>query len=159
MKKYREVESYAHYYTKEVLKKWLVSKWDKTKLAGSYDIFDWNANFQDKDRGIKLEYPILTFKNKYLGMDLAWNDYPDLEKAIDSGRKVGCVIDMVILSDGKPKYGIEVVHTHPCSKSKLALLKILKEKYNFIVYEISSWWVLNQIRRPSNMGLCLKLIN
>ena len=137
-KKYRECESYAHRYSKQILKDWLISKWSEDNYSGSYDALSWNAPYSDPDRGIRLEYPIVEVDGVYLGMDPVWTTYPDLEKVREAGKKIAAVIDLVVLSNGKPKYGLEVVHKHECSKTKLLTLTKLKHKYGFQVYEVLS---------------------
>jgi hypothetical protein len=159
-KSYRECESYAHLYSKQILKDWLISKWDEKELTGNYDIFTWFSPFTDEDRGIRLEYPIISrsiSKNtEYYGMDPGWIEYPDLKKVVDSGRSISSVIDLVIMDHGKPKYGLEIVHKHECSRSKLITLAKLKLEYGFDVYEISATWILDQIRRPSSLSSLVK---
>ncbi len=150
-----ECESYAHFYSKKIVKDWLISKWNKDTLIGNFDTFEWYAPFSDSDHGIRLEYPIVEFKSNYMGMDPAWSEYPDLEKVKDAGRNIASVIDLVILDKNKPKYGLEIVHKHECSRSKLITLAKLKQLYNFEVYEISASWILDQIRRPASFGSAL----
>lgn len=154
-KKYRECESYAHLYSKQILKDWLISKWNETSHTGNFDVLSWNAPYSDSDRGIRLEYPIIEVDGSYLGMDPVWTTYPDLKKVRESGKTISAVIDLVVLSDGKPKYGLEVVHKHECSRTKLVTLAKLKNKYGFQVYEINTSWILDQIRRPASFGSAL----
>ena len=150
-----ECESYAHFYSKKVVKDWLTSKYDKDTQVSSFDVFEWYSDYSDKDHGIRLEYPIIEFKSNYLGMDPAWTEYPDLKKIKDAGRQVSCIIDLVILDKNKPKYGLEVVHKHECSRSKLITLAKLNQIYNFQVYEVSASWILDQIKRPKSFGTAL----
>ena len=154
-KKYRGCESYAHLYSKQILKDWLISKWSETTLSGDFDVFSWNAPYSDPDRGVRLEYPIIEVDKSYLGMDPVWTTYPNLEKVKEAGKTISAVIDLVILSDGKPKYGLEVVHKHNCSNTKLVTLAKLKHKYGFQVYEINTSWILDQIQRPASFGHAL----
>ena len=148
-------ESYAHYYSKEILMSWFKKKYDSKKTTSNFYIFDWDTEFRDPDRGIRLEYPIISREIKkseltikeYIGMDPAWprNQYPDLEKVLKNGRQIEAIIDLVVISNGKVKYGLEVVHKHPCSVSKLLFLREMKKKYGFSVYEISAEWIMNQL--------------
>ena len=127
-----------------------------------FDGVNWNADFLDSDRGIKLEYPIISNKinekTNYFGMSVGWTEYPNLERVVESNRNIACIIDLVILSNGKPKYGLEVVHKHSCSPKKIRILTDLSKQYGFAVYEISSLWILDQIKRPSSLCLseCIK---
>jgi hypothetical protein len=139
-------ESYAHYYSKHIMKSWFVQKYNQHKPISNYFIFDWIAEFRDPDKGIRLEYPIISRevkgKKDYFGLDPVWSGkYPDLDKVKDNGRTIEAVIDLVVISENKLKYGIEVVHKHPTPVSKILILKEIK----LPVYEISAKWIMSQL--------------
>ena len=164
MMKYSK-ESYAHYYSKDILMSWFKKKYDPKKKSSNLFIFDWETDFRDPDKGIRLEYPIISREVKgekeYIGMDPVWprNQHPNLEKVIENGRQVEAVIDLVVISNGKVKYGLEVVYKHPCSVSKLLFLREMKKKYGFAVYEISAEWIMGQLTDKIPSILEVKSVN
>lgn len=107
--------------------------------------------------GVKQEYPILKNRKSgaLIGLSAQWSTYPDLdpEKLKARGQKVEMVLDLVISEQGKPKYGIEIVHTHACSKNKRETIKSLRPEFK--VYELSATWVMSQLLDsiPSNVPL------
>lgn len=148
--KYRDTESYMHYYAKEVVQEWLISAWQFNRKHG-YDnklfIFDWKIDCSDQNYGIRLEYPILSKRKPdgtkmVLGVDTIWSEYPDLNSLAD-GVVIEAVLDIAIVETGCLKYGIEIVHKHLCSKNKRSFLK---ENVQASIYELSAEWVLSQVR-------------
>ena len=151
--KYRDTESYMHYYAKELIQQWLISAW-KFNMKNGYNntlyIFDWKIDCSDPNYGVRIEYPILSKlrpdgTKMALGIDTVWGwgEYPSIDN-LDMGVKVEAVLDIAIVEDGHIKYGIEVVHKHLCSKKKRSFLKTTVS--GVLVYEISAEWVLSQIR-------------
>lgn len=159
----KDTESYMHYYAKEIIQSWLISAW-KFNKKHNYDnklfIFDWLIDCSDPGYGIRLEYPVLSKMKPdgtkmVLGIDTVWAEYPDTEK-LANGVKVESVFDLVIIEEGRVKYGIEVVHKHLCTKRKR---EFLKEYVDIPVYEISAEWVLSQIKDsiPPKCWPCVKI--
>lgn len=151
---FKSNESYMHYYAKYTVQEWLISAWQYNRRHG-YDnklyIFDWKISCSDENHGIRLEYPILSKMapngNKILmGFPSLWVNYPDLDNLME-GVKIEAVLDLVIINDGRVKYGIEIVHKHVCGKAKRDFLKTLSQQ-SFKAYELSAEWVLSQIQGP-----------
>lgn len=151
------VESYAHRYAKNIIKDWFIEKWNNNQAKGfpnNYYIFDWIADFRDPMRGIRVEYPIISRKMEdgkveIFGIDPIWTEYPDLQKVSDNGRIINAVLDVAVCSEGKLKYGIEIVYKHRTTAIKSKFLK----QQGIKVYEISALWILNQIRCPASLQL------
>lgn len=153
-------ESYAHHYAKHIVADWITSKWDSMKNSShrrhiNFGSLSWKINCVFGS-GVKEEYPIL--KNQagaLIGLSAQWSTYPDIspEKLKERGQKIEMVLDLVISEQGKPKYGIEIVHTHACSQSKRET--IIQLRPDFKVYELSAQWVLSQLvgRVPSSVPL------
>lgn len=163
------MESYSHHYAKHVLREWLTKKWikcSKTADRANFYIFDWNIDHRDDNYGIYLEYPIVSSpivvsdqsntpstpithstpsQKEFFGINATWKNYPDLsEKSLKSNNlTVEAIIDLVICDNGKPKYGIEVVHKHICSAHKRKFLSQFEPEFK--VYEISSSWIMSQL--------------
>ena len=78
--------------------------------------------------------------------------YPDLDQDELSkrGLNLECVFDVAVISQGQLKYGLEVVHKHPCSRRKLGFLAKLA---GVQCYELQAGWILEQIRRPPKLEL------
>jgi len=144
------MESYMHYYAKEVLQQWLISAWKynrQHKYSNKLYIFEWKIDCRDSNYGIRLEYPILSRRSEagtqVLGVNPVWVDYPDITKG-DPDIKVEAVLDLAIVEDGHLKYGLEVVHKHVCPQSKRTFIQ--KHLCDVPVYEISAEWILSQVK-------------
>jgi hypothetical protein len=150
-------ESYAHRYAKKTVRDWFLEKWDFNQEHGyrnTYYIFDWEATYQHRERGVRLEYPILSRKladdtMEVFGIEPAWGDYPDLEQAKEKGNIVNAILDIAIISNNRLKYGIEIVYKHPTPPIKRKFLS----QQGIEVYEINALWVLNQIRKPAKLEM------
>lgn len=143
------MESNSHYYSKLVVKEWLTKKWNSDlkhhKSHATFGVLDWTINCS-YGPSVYIEYPILKTKyNELLGLATTWVNYPDTthQNLVKYDLKLEMVFDLMISSDGKPKYGIEIVHTHACSMAKKKCIVNLRPAFK--VYEISSTWVMNQL--------------
>ncbi len=156
-------ESYIHKCAKEVLKSWL----DDTPLKTTKKHFDLFEYTPDRESGVFLEYPIvknlnyssLSYNWDMLEMDKnsSWkNEFiPTYEECVNKfNKKPIAVCDVVISSENKPKYFIEIKHKSPVSEIKLNKLKRLGIE-NLI--EIDAYWILSQIAKPKKL-LYKKLI-
>lgn len=160
-RKFKNTESYAHLYSKQVVNDWLHERWQhcqKNHRPVTFCILDWVAYYNESNRGIFEEYPILSrcLKNgekEFLGINPIWDKIPDIEKCKERGLTVETVFDVAISSHKKLKYGLELVWKHPCSKSKIAFLKWLKEKHGVKTYELDALWVLSQVRCPTTLKM------
>jgi len=159
-----DIESYAHHHSKEIVEQWIRTKWSKMRELHHETItfgpLSWKINCMFGP-GVKQEYPILKAKSgNLIGFGAEWTTYPDLDKdkLAERGQKVEMVLDLVISEEGKPKYGIEIVHTHACSKHKREAIKKLRP--DFKVYELSANWVMSQLygRIPTSVPL-VEIIN
>lgn len=141
-------ESYAHSYAKDCVRNWLTAKWHQAlyyqKNEAVFGHLNWKVNVGHS--GIYLEYPILKFNNQYQGLT-AWSTYPNLKSAVQNGREIYVIFDLIIVSDGKIKYGIEINYKHSVSDLKKQKIKELGIPY----YELSALWVLDQICIPSKI--------
>lgn len=131
--------------------------------------------------GLKLEYPLLRSKSgAILGLSSEWSRYPDINRPPKSritesntteslttdshttespvvshttgSPEVLVVFDIVISELGKPKYAIEIVHTHVCTEAKRRILEDLPIE----VYELSASWVMSQLR--GRIPTCIPLV-
>lgn len=153
-------ESYAHHYAKKVVASWITRKWEAMRDSThrkhmTFGPLSWKINCVFGP-GVKEEYPILKARSGALiGLSAQWSTYPDMsaEKLRERGQKIEMVLDLVISEQGKPKYGIEIVHKHACSQAKREAIRELRP--DFKVYELSAQWVLSQLvgHIPSNIPL------
>lgn len=145
---FRSRESNAHYYAKETFKDWLEKTWQYNREHGYKNVLS-HLSWTDPD--VYLEYPILSKeladgREDLLGLRAVWSSYPTEEQMERAGLTVRCTVDLVVCSDGVPKYGIEIVHKHLCTESKREFLRGLKGYgIDFKVYEVSAQWVLDQM--------------
>ncbi len=148
-------ESYAHEYAKSCVCNWLRSKEHQAKYYQNkqavFGHLNWSINTLNANN-ILVEYPILKYKDNYQGLTV-WSTYPNLKLAKQNGREVFVIFDIVILSEGKLKYAIEINHKHPISKVKQQKIDELKKVCPDFsdCYELSATWVLDQICVPSKI--------
>jgi len=142
------MESNAHYYAKLVFCKWCEKTFEYNRKHGYKNVLshlEWNGAVP------LLEYPILSKalvdgSRDILGLSNVWASYPTEQQRQEGNLRTEAVIDLVLCDNGRPKYGIEVVHKHPCSASKRVFLHGLREAgYDFVVYEVSAEWILDQL--------------
>jgi hypothetical protein len=137
-------ESLAHYYGKHAIRNWLIERVKEGN--GKCYILNWHVHQAAESdvckKGISLEYPIIrTLNGEVLGLLQTWNEYPKEQ----TNLKIEAVIDVMVSHNGKPRYGIEVVHKHICDDRKRQLLAQLAVEHNMTFYEISAEWVMNQL--------------
>jgi hypothetical protein len=139
---YRPKESYAHYYAKEIVSTWINDKWDRLKDSYNTEITFGHLSWKIDRRygsGVKLEYPVYKRAGAILGLSAEWATYPTANKQLEPIM----VFDIVISELGKPKYAIEIVHSHVCTESKRLSLKNMP---TIEVYELAADWVLSQLK-------------
>lgn len=158
-------ESNAHYYAKLAVENWFTGRYQWNK-KNNYNnvlyIFDWQPAADDPQCGVRREYPLLSKALQNGNKDIlgvtVWDKYPDLnqDNLTAKGLKLEAVIDIVVCSNGRIKYGLEIVHKHRCTQTKIDFLKSLKSHaVDFTVYEISAEWILSQMygKIPPRMPL------
>ena len=148
------LESYLHYYSKNVLKSWFKGNpLNETKYI--FNEFDYKENEYNNDN-IIFEYCIVK-DNQYNSIDYSWSEMlgdgiesinPTYEELKEKNINVIAVIDMVILDNNKPKYFFEVKNTNPVSSIKLEKLKRLKMKN---LYEIDANYIMRQTSKPNTL--------
>lgn len=149
------LESYLHYYSKNVLKNWF--KGDP--LSETKNIFN---NFTYKENkynnyNILFEYAIVK-NNEYDSINYSWTDLlgdgvssynPTYEQLRKLNINVISVVDMVVMDKDKPKYYFEVKNTNPVSSIKLNKLKRLGMKN---LYQIDASWIMKQCGIPTRLN-------
>jgi len=146
------LESYKHYYAKEVLKFWLEQ--DQLNInKKEFNLFEFSEN-KYNNNCIELEYPIYK-KDSMDSINYNWNEllgdgcnplipsYKDLKQL---KLYPTSIIDLVIMDNNKPKYYLEIYHKHKTTTEKIHKLKELGITN---LYEIDADWILNQIKKPS----------
>ena len=148
------LESYLHYYSKNVLKSWF--KGDKLKETKYiFNEFTYTEN-EFNNENILFEYAIVK-NNEYDSINYAWTDLlgdgvssynPTYQELRKKDINVIAVIDIVIMDKGKPKYFLEVMNTNPVSSIKLKKLKMLNMKN---LYQIDASWIMKQTGMPNTL--------
>ena len=148
------LESYLHYYSKNVLKSWFQGdKLKETKYI--FNEFSYCENLYNNDN-ILFEYCIVK-DSEYDSINYAWTDLlgdgvssynPTYQELREKDINVIAVIDIVIMDKGKPKYFLEVMNTNPVSSIKLKKLKMLNIKN---LYEIDASWIMKQCGKPNTL--------
>jgi len=148
------LESYLHYYSKNVLKSWF--KGDPLKETKYiFNEFDYKEN-EYNDDNIVFEYCIVK-NNEFDSINYSWSEMlgdgiesinPSYEELKKKNINVISVIDMVILNNNKPKYFFEVKNTNPVSDTKLERLKKLNMKN---LYEIDANYIMRQCGKPNTL--------
>tara|TARA_R110002012_G_scaffold46121_2_gene122192 strand:+ start:2584 stop:3057 length:474 start_codon:yes stop_codon:yes gene_type:complete len=148
------LESYLHYYSKNVLKSWFQGdKLKETKYI--FNEFSYCEN-EFNNENILFEYCIVK-NNEYNSIDYSWTDLlgdgvssynPTYQVLREKDINVIAVIDIVIMDRGKPAYFLEVMNTNPVSSIKLEKLKRLGMKN---LYEIDASWIMKQTGMPNTL--------
>lgn len=148
------LESYLHYYSKNVLKSWFQGDpLNETKHI--FNEFSYTENLYNNDN-IIFEYCIVK-NNEYNSIDYSWTDLlgdgvssynPTYEELRKKDISVIAVVDIVIMDKGKPKYFLEVMNTNPVSGIKLKKLKKLGMNN---LYEIEASWIMRQVGVPNTL--------
>jgi hypothetical protein len=166
-------ESYIHYYAKQVLMQWLRAskgkffsmRWnpygdqiydeypiilvDNKPTHGPYDEV-W-AQIPSKICTCPVVYSdlLLTSAINPCRHHLTRDDnIPSREESIVYGFKVGAVVDVAVVDEGRLKYIFEIVHTNPVSPMKRKLLLAYAAKFDAVIYEVDSDYVLRQVCFP-----------
>jgi len=148
------LESYLHYYSKNVLKSWFQG--DKLKETKHiFNEFTYTENLYNNDN-IIFEYCIVK-NNEYNSIDYSWSDLlgdgintinPTYQELKNQDINVIAVVDIVIMDKGKPKYFLEVMNKSPVSSIKLKKLKKLGMKN---LYEIDANYIMRQVGVPNTL--------
>ena len=148
------LESYLHYYSKNVLKSWFKGDpLNETKHI--FNEFTYCENLYNNDN-ILFEYCIVK-NNEYNSIDYSWSDLigngidtinPTYEELRKKDISVISVVDMVVMDNNKPKYFFEVKNTNPVSSVKLERLKKLNMKN---LYEIDANYIMKQCGKPNTL--------
>lgn len=159
------MESYKHFYAKHVLHQWL------SAANGKFFSMTWNGNriYQEYPLLVQDSKPLCGIDNKPWDESPAWfcncklhydnhllsscsnkcrhfqNIIPSREDLVLKGLKVGAILDVAIIDDGKVKYGFEICHTSPVMALKATLLLKMTDA---IIYEVHADYILNQIAKP-----------
>jgi hypothetical protein len=145
-------ESYKHRMAKQVLFEWFKGG-GSFEIGGSLEniIFETNGK-----NGVLLEYPIVK-NNNIDSIAHCWDDIlgdnkndfvPNFDLINEMNLYFQAIIDVVLVDDNKPKYFIEVKHTHKTNKEKIDKLKSLGVKF---LIEIDADWILNLSHRPDKL--------
>jgi len=149
------LESYLHYYSKNVLKSWFEGDaLNETKYI--FNEFSYKEN-EYNDDNILFEYCIVKDSN-YDSINYSWTDLlgdgietinPTYEQLKKLNVNVISVVDMVVMDNNKPKYFFEVKNTNPVSSTKLERLKRLNMKN---LYEIDANYIMRQCGKPNTLN-------
>ena len=166
-------ESYLHYYAKEVLVQWLKSangkfysmRWHPfgQRIYTEYPILLVDGKpthgpdneCYDEIPSKCCNCPVL-YENLLLSSAVnpcchrfaRVDNIPSREEVLTSGYKLGAIVDVAVIDEGRLKYIFEIVHTNPCSPMKRKLLVQYATIFNAIVYEVDSEYVLRQVCTP-----------
>ena len=166
-------ESYIHYYAKQVLMQWLRSsrgkffslRWhpfgdpiydeyplilvNNNPTHGPYDEVWPEIPSKICDCPVVYENLLLSSAINPCHHHLTRNDnIPSREEAIVYGHRIGAIVDVAIVDEGRLKYIFEVVHTSPVSPMKRKLLLRYAERFDCVVYEVDSDYILRQVCLP-----------
>jgi len=148
------LESYLHYYSKNVLKSFFKGDpLNETKYI--FNEFTYTEN-EYNNENIIFEYCIVK-NNEYNSIDYSWSDLigngidtinPTYEELRKKNINVISVVDMVILDNNKPKYFFEVYNTNKVSSVKLEKLKRSGMKN---LYEIDANYIMRLCGKPNTL--------
>jgi len=148
------LESYLHYYSKNVLKSFFKGDpLNETKYI--FNEFTYKEN-EYNNENIIFEYCIVK-NNEYNSIDYSWSDLlgdgvssynPTYQELREKNISVIAVIDMVIMDKNKPSLFFEVYNTNKVSSIKLEKLKRLGMKN---LYEIDANYIMKQTGMPNTL--------
>jgi hypothetical protein len=77
-------------------------------------------------------------------------DYlPSREELLQRGVRVGAIIDVAVVDEGRVKYLFEIVHTHGLTPIKKNFLYKYCSQHNALLYEVDAHYILRQVTKPS----------
>lgn len=142
------VESYMHKAAKAVVAGWFR---EVAEQAG-YDNYAnclgrwWRVNRRGPGWGVWEEYPVLA---DGFGLEQVWDEtdckHPGYEYLKSIGTPPRVILDVAIQHKGMVILGIEIVHRHDISASKI---EFLRESPLQDLYRVPAKWVLSQVKRP-----------
>jgi hypothetical protein len=150
-------ESYAHLFAKELLANWLRKRAVSVQVnePGDYLMIALEpiralVDRKDPLQGVYVEYPVCPVANGTTTLQEPWPaaNIPSYAELVLRGQPPAYILDLAICQFGQIKYGIEVVHHHPVSDSKVAILQIATHRQPFELYQINASWILNQCNPP-----------
>ena len=151
-------ESYKHLYAKQLLAQWLRDKSSLVKVHSdndhkmiSFDQIKALVPIDDIFGGVYEEYPICSVNGKTtLHYPFEVSEIPTYDQLL---QKAIFILDIAVRHMDKIKYGIEIVHTNPVSKTKITALQLSTADIGFELYHISADWILNQCSVPYKLEL------
>ena len=153
-------ESYIHKYSKTLLKEFFES--NKLEInKKEFNEFEF-AESDNNNYTVLLEYPVV-IKDSFNSLKFNWsqllsNGNDDYIPSYTELRKLNLVpiafIDLVVCNKGVPCYFFELCHKNPVSDLKI---KKLKDANINNLLEVSSYWLLSQIKKPDKLRY-IKLI-
>ena len=167
-------ESYLHYYAKQVLIQWLKAangrffslRWNPYGQR-IYDEYPLLLDEKGPTHGIddvpfdEIPAWICTCPVVYSDLLLTSainpcrhhlqrpDNIPTRQEIMAYGHKVGAIVDVAIVDEGRVKYIFEIVHTSGLTPMKKKLLCKYSERYNCTAYTVDVNYVLRQVCSPS----------
>ena len=155
-------ESYAHLFAKELLAQWLRARAVPVHVTedGEYSLVALDpiralVPRNDPLKGVYVEYPICLTASGSTTLQEPWPSgaIPSYDDLIARQQPPAYILDIAVLQFNQVKYGIEVVHHHPVSDSKVAILQIATHGFPFELYQVSASWILNNCTPPSHLKM------
>jgi len=166
-------ESYLHYYAKQVLIQWLKAargrffslRWNPYGDR-IYDEYPLILDAQGPTHGVEVPWdeipsvlcscPVL-YENLLIRSAVnpcrhclqRADNIPSRHEVMAYGFKLGAIVDVAIVDEGRVKYIFELVHTSGLTPMKRKLLCKYGERYNALAYEVDVDYVLRQVCCPS----------
>jgi hypothetical protein len=148
-------ESYYHKASKAILAGWFLNLGYEVALefplcsvkkfnAAAYA---WHCN-ESPYRGLYPEGSLGTLLNP-----AGLKPQPSREWLIEQGLAPTVIFDLAVFKDGVLVRGYEIRHKHKCTSQKIAIIKAMRRqsRVDYRVFEISSRWILSQVRDPPNI--------
>lgn len=163
MTHFEEKESYAHKFSKQVLKEWI--DFGINKYSIGYSKIEYNMPQSDD---VLFEYPLTKDYNTFAGGQ-GWGHLlykkgpsngslhddpmcyiPTYKECADAGYIPTAIIDLVIHRKGSIVFGIEICNKNSVSQEKQD--KIYKSiGGDTPIFEIDSNWIMKQFKKPEKL--------
>lgn len=155
-------ESFTHLFAKKLLAEWLRknSYPVKMEVENDYRLVSLNpiralVPATDPFKGVYEEYPICLASNGQTTLHTPWEGgvIPTYEELIARNQRPAYILDIAIIHMGQIKYGIEVVHRHDVTETKINMLRLATGDIPFELYKVDATWVLNHCNMPYELEL------
>ena len=155
-------ESYAHLFAKQLLANWLRQRACPVRMFADDDYrlislapIRALVSATDPLRGVYEEYPVCYIEGGPTTLHKPWENavIPPYHELVARHQQPAYILDIAILHMGQVRYGLEVVHRHEVSVSKVAGLLIATHDLPFELYRVNADWVLGQCSPPRTLTM------